>query len=242
MGQALVVTAPHQLAYETFDDVALKPDEVRIQTLFSGISAGTEMTQYRGTNPFMHKRWDEAHRLFVPGEKISWDYPVRNLGYEEVGEIVELGSAVHDIALGTHVFGTWGHRTHHVANLDYVRPRLMPRDADPIFGIFSHIGAVALNGTHDAHIRIGDTVAVFGLGTLGQIVAQAAQQSGARSIVSNNSAVRSNGARCVMSGRKFKIPSFCKRIAVCHRRILSQRYFASGSTPEICEPTMLTRL
>ena len=182
MGQALVVTAPHQLAYETFDDVALKPDEVRIQTLFSGISAGTEMTQYRGTNPFMHKRWDEAHRLFVPGEKISWDYPVRNLGYEEVGEIVELGSAVHDIALGTHVFGTWGHRTHHVANLDYVRPRLMPRDADPIFGIFSHIGAVALNGTHDAHIRIGDTVAVFGLGTLGQIVAQAAQQSGARVI------------------------------------------------------------
>ncbi len=31
MGKALVVAGPRQLAYETFDDPALKPDEVRIR-------------------------------------------------------------------------------------------------------------------------------------------------------------------------------------------------------------------
>jgi threonine dehydrogenase-like Zn-dependent dehydrogenase len=99
-----------------------------------------------------------------------------------VGEIVEVGSAVTDIALGTRLFGTWGHRTHFVANLDYVRPRLMPDDADPVFGIFSHLGAIALNGVHDANIKLGDTVAIFGMGALGQIVALMARRSGAKII------------------------------------------------------------
>jgi len=37
-----------------------------------------------------------------------------------------------------------------------------------------------MNGVHDARIRIGETVAVFGMGTLGQIVGQLARKSGAR--------------------------------------------------------------
>ena len=86
-------------------------------------------SQYRGTNPFMNRRWDEASRLFVPADQPSWMYPVRNLGYEEVGEIVEVGSAVRDVRVGEYVFGTWGHRTHHVAPVEYARDRLMPEGA-----------------------------------------------------------------------------------------------------------------
>jgi threonine dehydrogenase-like Zn-dependent dehydrogenase len=107
---------------------------------------------------------------------------VRNLGYEEVGEVVEVGARVADVKAGDRVFGTWNHRTHQVISADYARERRMPQGADPRIGIFSHIGAVALNGVHDAQIRIGDTVGVFGLGVPGQIVAQAARASGARVI------------------------------------------------------------
>jgi threonine dehydrogenase-like Zn-dependent dehydrogenase len=57
--------------------------------------------------------------------------------------------------------------------------RLVPAGSDPRIGIFSHIGAVALNGVHDARIRMGDLVVVFGLGVPGQIVMQAARASGA---------------------------------------------------------------
>src|SRR5512137_1557026 len=99
MGKALVAAGPRQLAYQTYDDVALKPDEVRIQTLYSGISAGTEMTQYRGTNPYMNKRWDEATRLYVESDAPSWTYPVPNIGYEEVGKIVQVGAVVAELPL-----------------------------------------------------------------------------------------------------------------------------------------------
>jgi threonine dehydrogenase-like Zn-dependent dehydrogenase len=180
--RALLLAAPRELAFEPIADQPLGANEVRIRTRFSGISAGTELSQYRGTNPFMHRRWDEARRLFVAAETPSWPYPVRNLGYEEVGEIIEVGGEIMDLRVGDGVFGTWGHRTHHVATADYARERRMPEGADPRIGIFSHIGAVALNGVHDAQIRIGDTVAVFGLGVPGQIVAQAARASGARVI------------------------------------------------------------
>lgn len=180
--KALVLNAPRDLGFEETPDVPLGAHEVRIATLFSGISAGTELTQFRGTSPFMHRRFDESRRLFVDSETPSWPYPVRTLGYEEVGEIVEVGSAVADLRVGQRVYGTWNHRTHYVASVEYARDRLMPEGADPRIGIFSHIGAVALNGVHDARIRIGDTVAVFGLGVPGQIVAQAARASGARVI------------------------------------------------------------
>ena len=177
---ALILDAPRQLMFEALDRAALGPGEVRIRTLFSGISAGTELSQYRGLNPFMHRRWDETRRLFLDADSPSWPYPVRNLGYEEAGEIVEVGSGISDLKPGQRLYGTWGHRTHHVAPADYARERLLPEGADARIGIFSHIGAVALNGVHDAQIRIGDTVAVFGLGVPGQIVAQAARRSGAR--------------------------------------------------------------
>jgi len=180
MPKALMLTAPRTLAFEELPAREPGPGEVLIRTLFSGISAGTELSQYRGTNPYMSKRWDEVRRLFSPSLDPSWTFPVRNLGYEEVGEIIAVGEGVDDLRVGQHVFGTWGHRTHHVAPVDQVRHRQMPEGADPRTGIFSHIGAVALNGVHDAAIRIGDTVAVFGLGVPGQIVAQAARASGAR--------------------------------------------------------------
>lgn len=180
--KALILIAPRDLGFEERPDPPLGPDAVRIATRYSGISAGTELTQYRGTSPFMHRRFDEATRLFVASEPPSWPYPVRTLGYEEVGEIVELGSSVNGLAVGQRLYGTWNHRDRHVATADYARERLLPEGADPRIGIFSHIGAVALNGVHDARLRIGDTVAVFGLGVPGQIVAQAARASGARVI------------------------------------------------------------
>jgi threonine dehydrogenase-like Zn-dependent dehydrogenase len=180
MEKALVVTGTRNLAFESYAAPPLRDGDVRIRTLFSGVSAGTELSQYRGTSPFMHKSWDSQNRVFRPDGQPSWTFPVRNLGYEEVGAVVETGPGVTGIRVGQKVFGTWGHRTSHVMTAEEARARLMPDDADPRIGIYSHIGAVALNGVHDARIRLGDLAVVFGLGVPGQIVAQAAMASGAR--------------------------------------------------------------
>ena len=182
MGRVVVFTRPRGISFDDYADRPLADDEVRLRTLYSGISAGTELTAYRGSNPYMHKRWDEARRLFVAAETGSQSYPVSGWGYEEVGEVVELGPAVAGVRSGDIVYGTWGHRTHHIVEESYARERILPAGLDPILGIFSQIGAIALNGVHDARIRIGETVAVFGLGVPGQIVAQLARRSGARVI------------------------------------------------------------
>ncbi len=179
MPTLITVPAPHEIRLESVPSDPAGPGRVRIETLFSGISAGTELATYRGSNPYLHKRWDAEQRLFQAGETPSLAYPVRTMGYEEVGRVVELGPGVVAPAVGDLVYGTWGHRTEAVVDAAWAAARRLPDGLDPLLGIFSHIGSVALNGVHDAMIRIGDTVAVFGLGVPGQIVAQLAKRSGA---------------------------------------------------------------
>ena len=182
MGKEVVFTQPRTIAIEEVADRELTGSELRVKTLYSGISAGTELTAYRGSNPYIHKRWDEPTRMFIEGETTSQSYPIRAWGYEEVGEVIELGPETTGVKVGDLIYGTWGHRTHHIVKNETARNRIMPEGLDPIAGIFSQIGAIALNGVLDAAIRIGETVAVFGLGVPGQIVAQLAKKSGARVI------------------------------------------------------------
>ncbi|MFO7633081.1 MAG: zinc-binding dehydrogenase, partial [Caldilinea sp.] len=182
MSQVVVFIEPQRLTIEEVADRSLAEHEVRLRTLYSGISAGTELTAYRGSNPYLHKHWDETRRLFVPDAETSLRFPVVGFGYEECGEVIELGAAVTKVRLGDRIYGTWGHRTHHIVAEGYAAQRIMPQDLDPILGIFSQMGAIALNGVLDAAIRIGETVAVFGLGAPGQMIAQLAKRSGAHVI------------------------------------------------------------
>src|SRR5215475_6674379 len=121
MGSVLVFEAPHQIGIAAEQERALAADEVRLRTLFSGISAGTELTAYRGTNPYLHKRWDNERRLFVADDRAGPQYPLRGWGYEEVGEIVEVGVEAAGLEVGQRVFGTWGHRTSRVVTAEYAR-------------------------------------------------------------------------------------------------------------------------
>lgn len=180
---AVTFTAPHAVGFMEEEDRFLASHEVRVRTLYSGISTGTELTAFRGTNPYLHRRWDEAQRLFVEDpQHESAQYPLIAWGYEEVGEVIEVGAALSDISRGSIVYGTWGHRTSQILDGRYARDRILSGEVDPLLGIFSQIGAIALNGILDSAIRLGETVAVFGLGVVGQLVAQLARLSGAQVI------------------------------------------------------------
>jgi threonine dehydrogenase-like Zn-dependent dehydrogenase len=180
MGKGVVFTKPRTVGFESYDDLPLGSHELRVRTLYSGISAGTEMTAYRGSNPYLSKQWDAKNRLFLQSESPSQPYPLSGWGYEEVGEVIEVHSEVTTLKVGDIVYGTWGHRTHHILQEDYANKRIKPEGLDPILAIYSHLGPIALNGILDANIHVGETVAVFGLGVLGQIIAQLARLSGAR--------------------------------------------------------------
>ena len=178
MGKAVVFIEPRRVGIKEYEDKILETNEVRLETLYSGISAGTELTHYRGSNPYIHKHWDNKAHLFLPAQEGSVKYPITG-GYEECGRIIELGSKVTSVKDGDIIYGTWGHRSQYIVTEEYASKRVLPANLNPILGIFSQMGAIALNGILDAAIRISETVVIFGLGTPGQIVAQLAKKSGA---------------------------------------------------------------
>src|SRR4051812_10185571 len=159
----------------------LRPGHVRVRTSFSGISAGTELTAYRGTNPYLNKSWDSDLRLFVD-DTSSLTYPVAGLGYSEVGEVVEVAPDVAEDPtvppVGAQVWGIWGHRGEAVLPAGKLRGCTLPNGLDPVAATFARVGAVALNAVLAADVHLGETVAVFGQGVLGLLVTRLVRLSG----------------------------------------------------------------
>jgi 2-desacetyl-2-hydroxyethyl bacteriochlorophyllide A dehydrogenase len=180
MGEIVVITEPGKISLERYEEAPLGPGQVRLRTLYSGISAGTQLTAYRGTNPYALKEWKPDLRLFQERTHGTSVYPIRGgWAYEEVGEVMETASDVTQIRIGDIVYGTWGHKSTHVVEEGFAREHLLPQGLDPLCGIYSQMGSIALNAILDADIHVGETVVVFGQGVPGQIAAQLARLNGA---------------------------------------------------------------
>ncbi|MGW0804924.1 zinc-dependent alcohol dehydrogenase [Nonomuraea sp. NPDC002799] len=156
---------------------------MRVRTLYSGISAGTELTAYRGTNPYLTRKWDTERRLFVEGRTHA--YPLTGWGYQEVGEVVEAAPDVADPPVGSLVWGIWGHRAEAVVPADKLVGHVLPPGADPLLGVFARVGAIALNAVHAADVHLGDQIAVFGQGVIGLLATRLAVLSGARVVAAD---------------------------------------------------------
>jgi threonine dehydrogenase-like Zn-dependent dehydrogenase len=177
VGQVVTFEGPREVAIREYKERPLQPKEVRLRTLYSGISAGTELTAYRESNPYLSKRWDPDRRLFLEGG-VSLRHPIEGWGYEEVGEVAEVGSQVTEVRPREVVWGTWGHKSTTVVHESWAAQRKLPPDVDSMVGIFSRIGAISLNAVLDADVHLGEYVAVFGQGVPGLIAAQLARLNG----------------------------------------------------------------
>jgi 2-desacetyl-2-hydroxyethyl bacteriochlorophyllide A dehydrogenase len=186
-------TGPRQVDVVPYEPDHLAPGHARVRTHYSGISAGTEMTAYRGSNPYLNKKWDAGLRLFTPGEK-TFSYPVAGWGYSEVGEVVAIGEPPVqegspdtldacvpdlDVHVGDIVYGIWGHRSEAVLPVAALAGHRLAPDADSITGVFARVGAIALNAVLAADVHLGETVAVFGQGVIGLLATRLAVLSGA---------------------------------------------------------------
>jgi threonine dehydrogenase-like Zn-dependent dehydrogenase len=142
----------------------------RVATTHSGISAGTELTYVKGTNPYLGSTWDPALGLFLQGTP-SVEYPVRGIGYMQVGRVVETRTRA--VAEGTPVAMAYGHRTAYVADPMADRFVELPGDLDPMLGIYvAHMGPICANGLlHAAADLHGPAVQHLGDGVRGRRVA-----------------------------------------------------------------------
>lgn len=177
MPQVVSFLAPREVALVECPAPSLPPGCVRVRTWYSGISAGTELTAYRGSNPYLTGTWDADSRLFVPGTP-TFAYPVSGWGYSEVGEVVEAADGVEAPSVGQVVFGIWGHRSDAVVDAAVVADRVIAADI-ALRGCFARPGAIALNAVLASQARLGYRLAVFGQGILGLLATRLAVMSGA---------------------------------------------------------------
>lgn len=89
MERVVQFTGPRQVEVAEHESADLPAGHLRVRTRYSGISAGTELTAYRGTNPYLTRTWDAEARIFRDGAA-GIEYPVAGWGYSEVGEVTEV--------------------------------------------------------------------------------------------------------------------------------------------------------
>ncbi len=128
MPQVVQLSAPGIVELVDCPAQPLAPGHARVRTWYSGISAGTELTAYRGSNPYLTKSWDVGRRLFTEGSP-TFAYPVTGWGYSEVGEVVEVADDITDVSAGDVVYGVWGHRS------DASGARLRGRQPEGLLGV-----------------------------------------------------------------------------------------------------------
>jgi 2-desacetyl-2-hydroxyethyl bacteriochlorophyllide A dehydrogenase len=177
----LQLKAPREIALVPYDDPPLRPGEVRARAIVSGISHGTEMNLFTGDNPFVEQEFDRELRLFVPRlEAVAGSI---ELGYEWIGEVIEIAPGVSRFKVGDLVHLPFRHRQSHTFQEDdetaFGRVTPLPDGFPAEQGIFLALSGVALQAIHDAHIKLGDHVGVFGLGVIGLLAVQMAVLNGA---------------------------------------------------------------
>lgn len=199
--QSLGVEAPLRAGIFAYEEGPAEDGQVRLDLAYSGLSAGTELTFLKGTNPYLGSSWDGddcMFRLDTP----ALDYPVRFMGYMEVARVSDSRAAGY--ACGDVVATTFGHKTGHMATppQDLLVP--IPDDLDPILGVFvAQMGPIAANGILHADALVhaggdadfgagvrGRRVAVWGGGTVGLFTALFARAAGAEVILAEPSAFR----------------------------------------------------
>ncbi len=136
------------------------PDQVLVRSLYSSISAGTEMLVYRGQVP---ESMELDASLSALGDG-SIQYPL-TYGYACVGRVEQVGSAVDNAWIGRTVFAFQPHASRFVADLSGLIP--VPDNVDPLTAVFLANMETAVNLILDANPQVGDRVVVLGQGVVG---------------------------------------------------------------------------
>ncbi|MGV9242471.1 bi-domain-containing oxidoreductase [Streptomyces sp. NPDC003710] len=158
---------------------------VLIRTTYSLISAGTERaTLETGASSLVGKarqRPDQVRQVLHTARQLGiretyrmvqdrLDRPM-TLGYSCAGEVIAVGEGVDDITPGTRVAaGGAGYASH--AEIVAVPRNLVvpvPDGVEDRWAAFATVGAIALQGIHQAEAVPGSRVAVIGLGLVGQL-------------------------------------------------------------------------
>jgi threonine dehydrogenase-like Zn-dependent dehydrogenase len=141
--------------------------EVLIRSRVSLVSPGTEMTVLDG-GPEIGEVWRSLRRFpYVAG-------------YSNVGEVIAVGGGVDPAWLGRRVDSHTPHAAYTVCAAAELRR--VPDGVSDEAAALATLAEVVMNGLRRSRLTWGESVAVVGLGLLGQLAARFARLAGARRI------------------------------------------------------------
>ena len=172
---ALWITGPDQADIRAAD----MGQGTRVDTLYTGISRGTERLVLSGTIP------DSEHqRMRAPFQQGDFPFPVK-YGYSNVGRAVE------GIHAGRHVFSLFPHQDSFRLPDEALIP--LPQALPPERAVLAANMETALNILWDSGAGAGDRITVIGAGLVGLLVTHlAARLPGAEVTVIDTQPARAN--------------------------------------------------
>lgn len=183
----LVATAPRVAELKEYEDIPIKSNEVKVKVEFASPKHGTELSDFRGTTPFVNGKFDDEWRIFTERQKdeprgiVFGDLPIGNMF---VGTIVEAGTDVTDYAVGDRVCSYGPIKETEIVNaVNNYKLRKMKKEASVRNAVCYDPAQFAMAAIRDAKVRPGDCVAVIGLGAIGLIALQFASRIGAATVI-----------------------------------------------------------
>lgn len=170
------------------------PEQILVQVVNSLVSVGTErmvvdfaeknlLEKARARPDLVRQTLDKAQRegILATYEAVQnrLEQPMA-LGYSCAGTVIEVGTAVKDIAVGDRVACAGGGYAVHAEVVAVPRNLVvkLPDNVDFESAAFTTLAAIALQGIRLSEVKLGEVVAVIGLGLLGQLTVQMLKAAG----------------------------------------------------------------
>ena len=182
-----VLYGPRDLRLDHYpcEKAELGSDQLRVRTLVSALSTGTDRGNYEGAQT-------------VPGAP---EYP-RWVGYSNVGEIVEIGEDINHFRVGERIFTNQPHVSDFVIDGNDVAVKVEEAITSEE-AAFTYLYFLGLLSLRRGRFVFGETVVVVGLGVLGLATVELARAFGGRVIAVGNDPTRLSkaiemGAHCAL--------------------------------------------
>ena len=173
MPKELIGTGVGKIEWRDYDEPKLAVGQVRVRSEFGAAKHGTEMAGYKGYAS--HRgRFDRDLNVFTMQPGPAGRFMVGNM---TVGTVIEVAAEVKSPAVGDRVLVYGGFRQTHVVPLSDCWK--IGKDVNWKSAVCLDPADFAFAAVRDGHVRVGDVVAVFGMGAIGLMAVQIAKVAGA---------------------------------------------------------------
>lgn len=174
MPKELICPEAGKLEWRTYEERDLEPGEVRVRCEYAAAKHGTETAIFKGYAN-ARGRFDEKFQLHLPGQSI-FSYPI-GLGNMAVGHVEAVTPEVTELGVGDRVCVHAHFRETCVVN--EAGCWRLPENVGWKSAVCLDPAEFAFAAVRDGHVRLGDVVAVFGLGAIGLVAVQLVRLAGA---------------------------------------------------------------